>query len=215
MEVENIIKTSQDKTNTPTIEGIEVDTSVRIILPKSRDKKPSHEMCEGGEKCVVTKKPKKTRVLIENLVLNKDTDYNPELQWEIFFGNDGDGKTDKYQESLRTIILRHISIKIQSYKTQDQKNKILDTIHFVDIEFVINLLKKSKMRCFYCKEWVQLLYQHVREPKQWTLERINNDIGHNKDNVEIACLSCNLRRRCMYHERFLFTKQMKIIKSDG
>jgi hypothetical protein len=47
---------------------------------------------------------------------------------------------------------------------------------------------------------------------QWTLERIDNDLGHNKNNVEIACLNCNLRRRTMYHERYLFTKELNIIK---
>jgi hypothetical protein len=68
------------------------------------------------------------------------------------------------------------------------------------------------MKCYYCKESVVLLYEYVRDPKQWTLERIDNSRGHNKDNVEIACLQCNLRRRCMYHERYLFTKQMNIVK---
>ena len=59
---------------------------------------------------------------------------------------------------------------------------------------------------------MQLLYRHVRESTQWTLERIDNDHGHNRNNVEIACLGCNLRRRCMYHERFVFTKQLQIRK---
>ena len=51
--------------------------------------------------------------------------------------------------------------------------------------------------------------------KQWSLERIENQYGHNKENVEIACLSCNLGRRTMYHERYLFTKQLEIIKKDA
>ena len=105
-------------------------------------------------------------------------------------------------------------MKLHSYKTQDQKNEILDEEQFVDIDFVLDLLKKSNMQCFYCRELVQLLYKHVREPKQWTLDRINNDMGHNRGNVEIACLSCNLRRRCIYHERYVFTKQMKIVKTE-
>ena len=46
----------------------------------------------------------------------------------------------------------------------------------------------------------------------WTLERINNDFGHNYGNLEIACLSCNIKRRTMYHERFVFTKQLIIVK---
>jgi hypothetical protein len=59
---------------------------------------------------------------------------------------------------------------------------------------------------------VQILYEYVRESNQWTLERLDNDFGHNKGNVEIACLNCNLRRRTMYHERYLFTKELSIVK---
>ena len=40
----------------------------------------------------------------------------------------------------------------------------------------------------------------------------DNKIGHDIGNIEIACLSCNLKRKCMYHERYVFTKQMKIVK---
>jgi len=61
---------------------------------------------------------------------------------------------------------------------------------------------------------VHILYENVREPLQWTLERIDNDFGHNKNNVEIACLNCNLRRRTMYHERYLFTKELSIVKKQ-
>jgi len=162
----------------------------------------------------VKEKTKKTRVLVENLVLIQESDYNPELQWNILFGGGGNICDKNHNEYLRTTIKRHISMKLHSYKTQDQKNEILDEEQFVDIDFVLDLLKKSNMQCFYCKELVQLLYKHVREPKQWTLDRINNDIGHNRGNVEIACLSCNLRRRCIYHERYVFTKQMKIVKTE-
>jgi hypothetical protein len=56
------------------------------------------------------------------------------------------------------------------------------------------------------------MYETVREKRQWTLDRINNDIGHNNDNVVICCLECNLKRGRLNDEKFKFTKQMKIIK---
>ena len=49
--------------------------------------------------------------------------------------------------------------------------------------------------------------------KQWTLDRIDNDQGHTYDNVVIACLECNLQRRRTNSDKFLFTKQMKIVRS--
>ena len=50
--------------------------------------------------------------------------------------------------------------------------------------------------------------------KEINLDRINNDLGHNKDNVKIACLGCNLKRRRLNMDKFLFTKQLKIQKKE-
>ena len=105
--------------------------------------------------------------------------------------------------------------KINGYKSQDIHKKLLDLEKLVDLENVLQLLIQSNLECFYCKNKVQILYEHVREPLQWTLDRIDNDYGHNKGNLEIACLSCNVRRRTMYADRYVFTKQLKLIKKDG
>ena len=70
----------------------------------------------------------------------------------------------------------------------------------------------SKLKCFYCKETCHLLYQNIFEKKQWTLDRLDNSLGHTKDNVVVCCLKCNLERRCLNDEKFLFTKQMRLIK---
>ncbi len=54
----------------------------------------------------------------------------------------------------------------------------------------------------------------VREMKQWSLDRINNDLGHSCENVFISCLECNLKKRTKNSDSFLFTKQLKINKMD-
>ena len=59
---------------------------------------------------------------------------------------------------------------------------------------------------------MKVLYEESRDPKQWTLERIDNSEGHNENNIEVACLTCNVRRRTMYHEKYRFTKQLTIQK---
>jgi hypothetical protein len=46
------------------------------------------------------------------------------------------------------------------------------------------------------------------------LDRINNDLGHNNDNVVISCLECNLKRRKKSKDSFLFTKQLKINRQE-
>ena len=51
-----------------------------------------------------------------------------------------------------------------------------------------------------------------RENRQWTLDRIDNDIGHNHNNIVISCLECNLKRRRKSKDAFVFTQQLKIVK---
>ena len=116
--------------------------------------------------------------------------------------------TKESKELQETLFKSEIKNKINSYRSQDIIKKLYQENIFVDLEHVIKILFESKLDCFYCKKKVNIIYENVREPSQWTLERIDNSFGHNKDNVVIACLSCNLKRRTMYHERFVFTKQM-------
>lgn len=113
------------------------------------------------------------------------------------------------------LAVRMLSDKLRGYRVQDIQKGLYSDSEFIQLQQALELLLRSNMMCYYCKEPVKIIYDEVRDPKQWTLERISNDIGHNYGNVEIACLSCNLRRRTMYHERYVLTKQMcKIIKSD-
>jgi hypothetical protein len=119
-----------------------------------------------------------------------------------------------YDSKISDMMEKHIHQKIGGYKAQDIHKNLYIEEKFIDFSKVLELLKTCENRCFYCKKTVHILYENVREPMQWTLERIDNEFGHNKDNVEIACLNCNLRRRTMYHERFLFTKELNIIKKS-
>ena len=108
---------------------------------------------------------------------------------------------------------REINKKISSYRQQDIKKGIL-TKQFVSLEDVLERIVVSKLKCFYCREQMLLLFNIKKDMKQWTLDRLDNSIGHTKDNVVICCLKCNLERRCQNDKKFLFTKQMKIIKKE-
>ena len=115
-------------------------------------------------------------------------------------------------EATCKFILQQINQKIYGYGRQDLKKCKYNESQAIDAAGVFELMVDCNNQCFYCKENVQVLYENVREPKQWTLDRLDNAFGHNKTNVVIACLNCNLRRKTMYHERFVFTKQLNIIK---
>jgi len=110
------------------------------------------------------------------------------------------------------IIHQHIQQKISGYRSQDIKNGIFDKELFVDLDKTLTLLHECKLNCYYCHRIVNVLYENVREPSQWSLERIDNSEGHNQSNLMIACLECNLRRKTMHHERYAFTKQLKIVR---
>jgi hypothetical protein len=112
------------------------------------------------------------------------------------------------------VIQQHIMQKLNGYKAQDVKKGFHDPEKFADVEYVIQMLEESLNLCYYCKESVQVLYENVREPKQWSLDRIYNNQGHNKGNLVIACLKCNVSRKTMYHERYAFTKQLVIVKQN-
>jgi hypothetical protein len=131
---------------------------------------------------------------------------NMENQKSLLFGN---CDTPEYK-----FLKQQIHQKTYGYKYQDIEKGIYSASEFITEPQVIELLHSSNFLCYYCKEEVSILYEYVRDQKQWTLERIDNKRGHNQDNVVIACLACNLRRRCMYYERFVFTKQMNIVKQD-
>ena len=105
-----------------------------------------------------------------------------------------------------------IKNKLNSYKSQDIKKNIYDENNFIKFEHLIEKIKEANLSCYYCNEHIYILYEIVRENKQWTIDRINNDIGHNEDNIVISCLECNLKRRNTNSNKFLFTKQLILNK---
>jgi hypothetical protein len=114
----------------------------------------------------------------------------------------------------KTIFFQEIEKKISNYKQQDLLKKKYNELLFIDIDCVLKKLIDSDMYCFYCKCQVYILYEIVRELTQWTVDRINNDEGHNKDNFVISCLNCNIKRRKTNSNKFLFTKQLHLIKKN-
>ena len=109
-------------------------------------------------------------------------------------------------------IKKEVERKINGYKNQDVKKKKLEK-KLITYEQCLEKLVISKLKCYYCKQKCLLTYENVREEKQWTLDRLDNSQGHNKDNVVICCLKCNLKRRTTDDNKFKFSKQMRIIKT--
>jgi hypothetical protein len=134
----------------------------------------------------------------------------------------------KYESQLETIqaiynnqscsnlisktMVQEINRKIYGYKHQDLLKHKYNEDDFITLESILRTMVQCSLLCYYCHQHMDVLYCISREGKQWSVDRINNQLGHNKDNFYLACLECNLKRRCRNDDKFLFTKQLKIVK---
>jgi hypothetical protein len=119
-----------------------------------------------------------------------------------------------YDNDVSKIALQEINKKIYGYKQQDILKKHFNEELFLNVKSVIDKMIECELKCYYCLNEMNVLYDISREMKQWSVDRINNDLGHNLDNYYLACLDCNLKRRRRSYDKFLFTKQLKIVKTD-
>jgi hypothetical protein len=131
---------------------------------------------------------------------------------EMFFDNLCDNKI--YNNEMSKIITQQINQKIAGYKNQDLIKNIFDADNFIIFADIVTRMNKCELKCYYCKQEMVVLYDVSREMKQWSVDRIDNNKGHNKDNYHLACLECNLKRRNQSDDKFLFTKQLNIIQKD-
>lgn len=160
-----------------------------------------------------TKEPKipKKRIIAEKWNLNKDF-FDYECQLSLLKSIREGGYKSFSKESSH--IISEIERKIGSYRFQDIEKNILDTSVLIDMNHIVDTMISTELKCYYCKCEMDILYEMVRENNQWTVDRIDNAKGHNKDNYVLSCLSCNLKRRCKSSDKFLFTKQLNLIKKE-
>lgn len=131
---------------------------------------------------------------------------------DLFNSTLNDSEKEEKDEICK-IIKQQVNHKIASYKSQDVIKNLYNEDKFIKFEDILEKMIELEMKCYYCKDNMIVLYDFVREIKQWSVDRIDNNEGHNKDNFYLACLECNLKRRRQSDTKFLFTKQLNILKS--
>lgn len=181
-------------------------TTKRIELNLPEEKEELENLTKS--KVIITKKESKKRVITKTWNITEE-ELHPDAQLMYIrqLVDDMNVDTNPCQ-----VILKHITQKIAGYKSQDIKKELYEEEKLVDVHYVLKTLENAENICYYCKESVKVLYENVREPLQWSLDRIDNSIGHNKENVVIACLQCNVGRKTMHQGRYEFTKQLVITK---
>ena len=153
------------------------------------------------KKLTKEKAPPKKRVIASKWVLDPDH-FTREKQLSLL------------EQDTEPLIKTEIDHKISAYKQQDIVKKVFTYDEFITFDYVKQMILECKLSCHYCKGDMLILYENVREMNQWSLDRINNFLGHNVGNVVISCLKCNLNRRNLNADKFLFTKQMTIVRKN-
>ena len=139
---------------------------------------------------------------------NEFYEYNNQLKIiTSIFNNKFESKDD-----IDKIVIQQINKKISGYKQQDVFKKRLNIDLFLHLHSVIEKMVQCQLKCRYCSNEMFVLYDISREIRQWSVDRIDNDQGHNLNNFHLACLDCNLKRRRRTDEKYLFTKQLSIVK---
>jgi hypothetical protein len=115
---------------------------------------------------------------------------------------------------ITKIAIQEINKKISGYKQQDKIKKFFDESKFLTFDSVVSKMIECELKCRYCLKEINVLYDISREMTQWSVDRVDNNLGHNIGNFHLACLDCNLKRRRRTDDQFLFTKQLNIIKQD-
>jgi len=82
-----------------------------------------------------------------------------------------------------------IARKIKDYKKQDLTK--FEKEGNVEVKDVFELLKKQEFKCYVCDDEVKTFKWRPFCLYQFTLDRLDNSLPHNKDNVLICCYYCN------------------------
>ena len=91
-----------------------------------------------------------------------------------------------YTNDVSKIAIQEINKKIYGYKQQDILKKRYDDKFFLTFESVINKMIECELKCRYCKNEMNVLYDISREMTQWSVDRVDNNLGHNIGNFHLA-----------------------------
>ena len=101
------------------------------------------------------------------------------------------------EKKIRIKILK----KIGNYKCKD-KNKF-NKIGDIKYEDVVKLLFEQNNKCYLCNDDVLTHDYKQNCLHQFSLDRLNNELPHNSNNVKISCYFCNCK------DHYLFDKTVK------
>jgi hypothetical protein len=160
--------------------------------------------------------------MLQHINNNINNDNNNDINNDNNNNNNNNDNNDNNNDNfinndiINEIIIQEIKNKLHGYKTQDKLKNKYNTNEFININQIIQSLVECNLNCIYCNNNMFILYNNVREPSQWSVDRIDNSLGHINNNYVLACLSCNIKRKAQSKDKFLFASNIKtIIKMEN
>jgi len=100
-------------------------------------------------------------------------------------------RTKRSVKAKRSPVSQKICNKLATLKSIDtQKQRGFD----LTIEQVVEMLKECQNRCSYCDTTVKIIGYESHDRDQFTVDRIDDSVGHKYGNCVIACFNCNNRK---------------------
>ena len=112
----------------------------------------------------------------------------------------------------KKFIMTELKKKYSSYKSQDKLKSKFDSEQHISFDELIDKLYDSQLKCYYCMRNLKLVSNKKLDKSCWSLERLDNNLGHYGTNTCISCVGCNLQRRTDNYEYFKMSKQLKVMK---
>jgi hypothetical protein len=133
---------------------------------------------------------------------------------DVFYSDGFDVIKDEFQnyhdEDVRIIGRTNSFLNIKEEELKNIKKKVLnckrtDKTNFneegnIDIEFILKMIKTQNYICHKChSNFITADYKPYC-CNQFSIDRLDNNLPHNKDNVKISCYFCNCKEHYMYNQ---------------
>ena len=91
---------------------------------------------------------------------------------------------------------QYFTLKIENYKRQDlEAHRLIDKANYVTLDWFYEQLKQET-KCSLCgMDYYVVLNDDNDVVCNITIDRINNEIDHSKDNCRLLCMECNRGRK--------------------
>jgi hypothetical protein len=107
---------------------------------------------------------------------------------------------EEIERLTQSRIRLYFNCKVSNYKQQDKKAKReLNNDDYVDEPWINDELLKNKYSCIFCKKHMELYIDEKSNViSNITVDRKDNNKSHTKQNSQLCCLNCNIKKGNRY-----------------